>query len=848
MNRPFFSIISKHKTILSYTLIWLITFATGCYFRFYPLKTYASSGSSEKASLLVIGNIRKSVAVAVERNFPNLPPLEKKKIIKEQFDNILRNEKDNVRDTIAKLSRNLDQGASPRRATPYLLASDSYYYYGLTEKILTTGKLSDKIKGSKYFNDLMAAPVGFWEPLNLHPYLGALIHRVRTLFKPDTDVMYSVSFVPIVLSALVIIPFLFICRALSYSRLITLVGALNLLLAPIYLKRSMFAWYDDDSYSLLFPLTIFALMFTAFNHRHSRGKMFLYAVAISLTLSLYALFWHGWVFLASVLGISGIGIILHHHFLLKRSSETPTLIGFFLALVLGSFVGVGIIFGPGDFFVLFQEGLTALKDFMGSALASWPDLYIAVGELRSVGPDFIIEMTGGIIPFCITLIGIVAQMYRLFKTPEKFSPGFIPAFVLFVFAFKMSLGAQRFTLLCLISSCIFFVAGLHDIVSALTTVLQKSIQRPKPLVIAGHLARTMLLALVVFSALAGAQHETPGLLNQIYNDTWDEALTQINKETPPDSIINTWWPPGHFIKATAKRRVTFDGATINKPQAYWLANVFLSQDERTALGLLRMLNNCANDAVDYLTSQGLSLANAVSLLKAIMPLSKSDAEKQLQGFLSPNIAAKLLAMTHQRPPPSYIMLYNELMEGALQLSFVGNWDFRKVEALQKQNEALNTLPRKGSKEYVPFLWQIAGGYPRISDVLGPTFREDSKILFDNGIQVDLETKDVFINSPTFGRGKPSSMFFLAEGQVVEKKFPDANLKFDLLLVPDENSFQALLMDDAIARSLVMRLYYFKGAGLKYFQPFSEVSDLTRRTKILVFKIDWEKFLQDIGEK
>ena len=39
-------------------------------------------------------------------------------------------------------------------------------------------------------------------------------------------------------------------------------------------------------------------------------------------------------------------------------------------------------------------------------------------------------------------------------------------------------------------------------------------------------------------------------------------------DNPENSIITTWWPPGHFIKSMAQRRVTFDGATINFPQAY----------------------------------------------------------------------------------------------------------------------------------------------------------------------------------------------------------------------------------------------------------------------------------------
>ena len=61
------------------------------------------------------------------------------------------------------------------------------------------------------------------------------------------------------------------------------------------------------------------------------------------------------------------------------------------------------------------------------------------------------------------------------------------------------------------------------------------------------------------------------------------------EEHPLDAIINTWWCPGHYITAVAKRRVTIDGATQHEPQTYWMANILLSDDENTAIGLFACL-------------------------------------------------------------------------------------------------------------------------------------------------------------------------------------------------------------------------------------------------------------------
>jgi hypothetical protein len=50
----------------------------------------------------------------------------------------------------------------------------------------------------------------------------------------------------------------------------------------------------------------------------------------------------------------------------------------------------------------------------------------------------------------------------------------------------------------------------------------------------------------------------------------------------------------------------------------------------------------------------------------------------------------------------------------------------------------------------------------------------------------------------------------------------------------------MVLDRQLARSLLFRLYFFEGKGLKYFEPFIKERDLTGRTKIFVYRIAWEK--------
>jgi len=80
---------------------------------------------------------------------------------------------------------------------------------------------------------------------------------------------------------------------------------------------------------------------------------------------------------------------------------------------------------------------------------------------------------------------------------------------------------------------------------------------------------------------------------------------------------------------------------------------------------------------------------------------------------------------------------------------------------------------------------------------------------------------------------------------LKKKSSGGNLNYALVLLGETDNYFCILMDEDLARSLIMRLYYFGGRGLKYFKPFYEDSDLTGRTQIMTYKVDWDEFIKDL---
>lgn len=830
----------RNKNIILFVVIWGLASSAGIYVRLYPLLNHASSQSMEQASLLVITNLRKTLAQKIEQEHPEMPPLEKQKTLNTEVNQVLHGQNSQVRRTIERVAKTIHQNADNQAPPPpYLLASDSYYYFDLTQNIVRTGKISEEIHGSKYFNTKMSAPRGFWEPLNLHPYVGNLVYKTISLMNPDVPLMFAVSFTPLLLTFLCVLPFLLICYHWRCPPFMSLVSAVFFLMAPIFIKRSTFAWYDDDVYSLFFPLLILWIVFKGLRHRDNLKMMVLWASAACVCFSLYALFWHGWVFLLSLLLISAFIIIPWNHWVFQRKQETKNILIFYGLIALGTLLAVSISFGPGEFFVLFREGWKALNDFLNPRLSLWPDLYIAVGELLPAPFLTTAGLAGGGLFMSVALIGLTVSLVRSFKYHETnyWAETVILGIFLF-FTTIMALGAQRFILLWVVPLSALFPLGLKYGFEWLG--------RHWPLPRKIFLGLSFAVGLVlIFFRIQSSYHQVPSLLNKIYNDVWDKALTQIKNNTPPDSIVNTWWPPGHFIKAMADRRVTFDGATINKPQAYWLANVFMSPQERNALGFLRMLNNSANEAAEYLQEQGVPLSKAVQLLKDITPLNETKAREKIGALLNPEQAAHLLSLTHQSPPPSYVLIYKELVDNNIQLSFVGNWDFAKAEEFNKDPQLRERLPSKHSPHYASFLWTMSGGQPRYSEELNFQGKTADTLLFDENVQVHLPDMLVQINSPKFGIGTPISIFYEQDGRVVEKILPRAGLPYSVLYSNRDGTPQCVLLDRHIAKSLLMKMYYFEGKDLQYFRRIIKESDLTKRTAIYVYAVDWKKFLKDL---
>ncbi|MFA6636337.1 MAG: hypothetical protein WCV56_04455 [Candidatus Omnitrophota bacterium] len=307
--------------------------------------------------------------------------------------------------------------------------------------------------------------------------------------------------------------------------------------------------------------------------------------------------------------------------------------------------------------------------------------------------------------------------------------------------------------------------------------------------------------------------------------------------------MNSWWPPGHFIRAVAERGVTFDGATPEVPQSFWVASFFMSDDESEAVGILRMLNTSGNKAMEFLISEGITADRAVEIIKNIVKKNRSGAISTLQRFLPEDKAVLMAALTHGDPPPSFCFVYDDLMKNTLGLYYVDRWDFSKAIAAKERTLAPSPPAEafiRGSKENIALMWRISGGMPYIGEESFRTNEKDGIIFFSNG--VSLNTSDMtakFTSLEGQISGTPESIILPVAGGLTEKPMKNPDLRLSVLFIRrEENRTSCIVAPSRVLKSVIFRLYYLNGLGLKNFEPFILEENPALNTKILIYRINW----------
>ncbi|HLG25062.1 MAG TPA: STT3 domain-containing protein [Candidatus Nanoarchaeia archaeon] len=369
----------------------------------------------------------------------------------------------------------------------------------------------------------------------------------------------------------------------------------------------------------------------------------------------------------------------------------------------------------------------------------------------------------------------------------------------------------------------------------------------------------IILLLLVYinpirGAIAAAGSDLP-----LVNDAWYSALTKIRQDSKPNAIITSWWDFGHHFKQIADRPVTFDGTTQTSPAAHWVGELLMVDSEEKAAGILRMLDCGGNKAYDKIYKANDDVHKSIKLVEELVSLNRAKAEKKLldSGFDKKD-AEEILTYTHCSPPEAYFIASEDMVGKSGVWAHFGAWSFERADlwynvrkmpqdtAVEYMQSKFNYTKERAENTY--FEMQAISSdseanawvspWPSYGGSISCSRKDKETFECDNGLKINMTTKDVFGNSQS-GIVRPKVVAFTNDEGLEIKKIESGNLDFGVTFIPKSpDEFEGIISHPDLTGSIFTQMFYMQGHGLKYFKPFDHERGLTG-TDIYVYKLDWD---------
>ncbi len=627
----------------------------------------------------------------------------------------------------------------------YLGGDDSYYWVRLARTYLDTGTVCDTVVNGECRDLQSYAPAGKRMEYVHSPHVLAIaaLHRLLTIVDPAQPLPASAFVVSLIVGLLGVVPAFAIGRRLA-GALGGVFAAVLIGTNPLFVVRSSGA--DNDAWNVVLPLFM-AWAVIAAMQESKPWRQAAWVAAATLVAGLHALTWKGWGFAYGVLFAALLGHTVvvvaraarREGRSMWRTGEVRRVANVLVLFCAGAVVvGLATVGGLGNLKTRVERSVEFVRTtpVEGGPVARdlWPDSFVTVTEFapqnfRGIAaqmggapyffagwlglmllflprrdwmpPDFAV-LTGGTCAYWLLLgmaspsrgvvlavlaLPLAAALLRSVANDDvaddaRRGAGIVVG-VWYLAAVSLAFDGSRFAMLLVPPfgiACGVAAGRLYDWLIPLG--------RRVPAVPPAAYRATAFLALCLFLAapLRLAQRVVGGYLPRV-NDAWWGTFTRIRDQSPPQTIITTWWPYGYWAAYAAQRRVTADGGTARSRVTHWLARALFAPSEREAVGLLRMLD-CGSDrpptanqpagAYQLLWAQGL---DGIAAYDAVVELARRDragAERYLRARGMDEAArTRILSATHCSPPPAYLVL-TDAMVGTDGWKFLGSWDVHRA--------------------------------------------------------------------------------------------------------------------------------------------------------------------------
>jgi dolichyl-diphosphooligosaccharide--protein glycosyltransferase len=684
---------------------------------------------------------------------------------------------------------------------PYLLASDPHFWYRMT-KFIVENNIPE-------YDPLRLWPTPPKFNPGLFPYLAAYSYHI-TKFFVNIDLYRFLFWFSAIVAALLVFPAFWIGREL-HSNKAGLFAAFFIGLSPSILSRTMAGFFDTDCTNILFSLLTVALFLSAYNRvdetNFRKPVPIILSILCGLSLAVFALTWTGfayipWLFIGLLFFHFAYKIIiaegdnfskkLKNGFIFFKSHLIVYII-LFLTFLVFTYPAEG--FGP-------INSIIKLTTFFQTAKAEggiFPNVWVSISEEMSASFREVIARVGTY-NFYLGIFGLIALFFLFLKNFRKKS--IYPETFIFMVLWTLptlygSIWAVRFAMLLSIpiSICAGIALGIlfNFFIDFFKKIREDFLRK----------VAIILLLILIFSTF----HITYSLYNISYasvkgygsgiSQNWVNAMNWLKNNTPECTVVATYWDPGYWIAALSERKVIFDGGSQNSKK-------YTELEDLNGL-------DCVEDRHGYIEE--------IDGIKYCVTSRIQDMAGVLYTS-NETWAAKVLETYMGNCSELYELASHDLIGKSHWWTYFSNWNPEKGKGqaydyfmVQLQNQKDLLFENGTALIYGPFILKIVN--KNGSQELTPLLLQQGKYYKIRNLVLTVN------NTPT------------------KLTYPDASVPGTLWIDPSLRV--AIFMPEQIENSLFTRMFFYNGAGLKYFEPVH----LNPEVKLFRFKV--EEFRKDLEE-
>ncbi|HCD37928.1 MAG TPA: hypothetical protein DEQ77_04260 [Candidatus Omnitrophica bacterium] len=832
----------KHIRLL---LCLALTVGMNLYFRSFPIHF---PQFRKQAKVITEQNLYTLAQQQINKGFPSLSGLAKQNLINAFLADYKKKMGPEIKKQLRQEYHRLKDIYQDEHGQTYLMELDCWHWARYVENVYRLGHPGDIIIDGKQFDTLMFSPSGYaLASSHFLFYLSAFLYKGFIVIK-QIPLFTFLFYLPLFFSAIFITLLYLFCYQ-RWGNLAAIISCMFIGLSPSFVAHSSAGWFDMDILNLLFPfLTVWAYL-KAYGSVSIKSRL-LWICCASFWVGLLSFTWVGWWFIAIIILIyelfSFLYLTLKHY--VDRENTLSLAKQHLFTLILFLFLCVlWIIFitGTQPLEILRNELKMGFQLNNPRGESIWPNTFHTVDELRVATFFELARASCGIPLFIVSLIALLYLRLRTIRDGNYRSEQreYIMLLLIWLMAFLYGCSkGSRFGM--------FLPLPLGIALGWVISDIYRHFRDKKATL--GLCAILAVWGMANFEIINRTSRYAQGNF-PLMNDAWYQVLTDIKKNTPPDAVLNSWWDFGDWFKVVCRRKVIFDGQSQQYPQAYWMARVLIANNEREAIGILRMLNNGGNKVFEILNAHLKDAFQSVFLIEKLILSEPKEAQEMLANVLPDPLSKEVFSLLYRKPPKAYFIV-DPTMKGKMSsISYLGNWDFVKVFLSQhaaamtekqisdyfaKQGitpEAVNNAYRE-----VLLLSQndINAWLSRKSiffSELEKAKEQNNTVFFNNGLVYTPKEKIIHI----YSQGKyttPKSLFLFDNNTFEEITYPQSDFNYSVLIFKKQDEYFSIILSPELAQSMFSRLYFLNGSGLKYFKPFLE--EKNDEFGVKVFELDW----------